>query len=219
MKNRLCAKFLTAATVLICAGMPSDVWAEATSATPPPSKQSSTMLSADTPLANIHEYQSFFKDMANQPYLQVASPKTAYMWQHMSRLFRTTMILRDGEISNLPVKINPAVASLAFERKNKGMETVGDHFTKRSMDAMIIIHKGTIAFEEYKSMRPFDKHNWFSSGKVISSTLIGLIGGRKQNRRQAAGQPLSAGTERLRMGHCIGAGCAGHGHGPGLYRA
>jgi len=132
-------------------------------------------LTANTPLAQIYQYQLFFKDTKNIPQIQVADPRTLYMWQNMSRVFRTAMILRDGNISELPVKLNQAVGSLMFQRKDIGKISVDYFFKQYPLDAMIVIHRGVIVFEKYKTMRPFDMHNWFSTGKVIASTLIALL--------------------------------------------
>lgn len=132
-------------------------------------------LTADTPINKIYKYQSFFKDTNNIPQLQVASPSTLYMWQNISRIFRTEMVLRDGEISPLPAHINPAVGALTFELKDEGKTTVNEYFNKHPMDAMLVVHHGDIIYEQYKTMRSFDKHNWFSIGKVIPGTTIALL--------------------------------------------
>lgn len=138
-------------------------------------QQSKKELVANTPLKTIYQYQTFFKDSQNMPQLQRATPKTLYMWQNMSRILKTEMILRDGSISELPLSINPNIASLLFERKDGKPITVNGYFHENPMDAMIVIHKGTIIHEQYKTMRPFDKHNWFSTGKTIAGTMIALL--------------------------------------------
>lgn len=132
-------------------------------------------LTANTPLSDIYQYQAFFKETKNIPQIQVASPSTLYMWQNMSRVFRTEIILRDGEISRLPEKLNPSIDKLVFQRKDLGKLTVGDFYNRYPFDAMIVIHHGVVVLEKYKTMRPFDMHNWFSTGKVISSTMIALL--------------------------------------------
>lgn len=132
-------------------------------------------LTANTPLNLIHDYQQFFANKENMPQIQVASPKTLYMWQNMSRVLKTEMILRDGLISVLPNNINPKIGAIDFEQRDVGKFTVKSFFNQKPLDSMIVIHHGTIVYDDYKTMRPFDKHNWFSTGKVISSTLIALL--------------------------------------------
>jgi CubicO group peptidase (beta-lactamase class C family) len=43
------------------------------------------------------------------------------------------------------------------------------------MDAMIDVRLGKIVYERYKTMTPETTHNWFSSGKVISATLLAML--------------------------------------------
>lgn len=132
-------------------------------------------LTADTPLETINSYQKFFTNKENMTQIQMASPKTLYMWQNMSRVLYTEMILRNGLISLLPTMINPAIENITFEQKDIGKFSVEEFFNQKPLDAMIIIHRGNIVCEKYKTMRPFDKHNWFSTGKVVSSTIIALL--------------------------------------------
>ncbi len=143
-------------------------------ATPLPTNQVNS-LTANTPLDTIYTYQAFFATKENMPQIQMASPKTHYMWQNMSRALKTEMILRDGSISVLPTKINSAIGNISFEQKGVGQFTVNSFFNEKPLDAMIVIQHGNIIHEQYKTMRPFDKHNWFSTGKIISSTMIALL--------------------------------------------
>lgn len=48
-------------------------------------------------------------------------------------------------------------------------------FLKSNMDSIIVIQNGEIKFEQYKTMRERDKHNWFSVGKTIPGTLIAIL--------------------------------------------
>jgi CubicO group peptidase (beta-lactamase class C family) len=40
---------------------------------------------------------------------------------------------------------------------------------------MIVIHRGTLVHQECKTVLLFDRHNWFYSGRVISSAMIGFL--------------------------------------------
>ncbi len=39
----------------------------------------------------------------------------------------------------------------------------------------MVVQRGKVVFERYNTMRPIDKHNWFSSGKVIGATLLAML--------------------------------------------
>jgi CubicO group peptidase (beta-lactamase class C family) len=129
----------------------------------------------DTPLSTTREFYDFFHTPANIVQIQVASDKTRYAWQNMSGFFYTQQVLRDGPISKLPEHINPKIGKLTFTRPGNPQETVDQHFDESDMDALLVLHKGKVVFERYKTMRPFDKHNLFSSSKVIPGTMVALL--------------------------------------------
>lgn len=134
-----------------------------------------TTLTVDRSLYDIYQYQDFFEEKRNMPQIQVPSPSTQYMWQNMSRVFRTEMLLRDGEVSPLRTKMMSSIGTVTFKQKEFGQLTVNEFFDQYPLDAMIVIHHGKVVFEKYKTMRSFDMHNWSSMGKIISSTMIALL--------------------------------------------
>lgn len=137
-------------------------------------------LTSDTPINTIESYQLFFSNKSNFPQIQRTSPTTLYMWQNMSRIINSEMILRDGTISKLDVNINPTIDNIRFTDAKSELLTVGDFFNKYPLDSLIVIQNGIIISEKYKTMRSFDKHNWFSVGKIASSTMISLLEEQKK---------------------------------------
>jgi len=132
-------------------------------------------LSVDTSLNTVRDIYSFFHEPANVVQIQVASDKTRYAWQNLSGFFYTQQVLRDGPISVLPEHINPEIGEITFTRPDSPQETVDQHFDESNMDGLLVIHQGNIVFERYKTMRPFDKHMWFSCSKVIPGTMVALL--------------------------------------------
>ncbi|EMG27154.1 hypothetical protein X560_0890 [Listeria fleischmannii 1991] len=137
--------------------------------------KNNTNLYADISIEEIRNIQAYFKKVENQPDIQQASSMTAYLWQNMSRNQRCAMVLRDGQISELSINIKQGIGEIMYTHKSQGIQTVNEHFDCYPMDAMVIVQEGVIVHEAYKTMRPFDKHNWFSCGKTIVSILIGLL--------------------------------------------
>jgi len=133
------------------------------------------IVSTDTPLEEIRDIFTYFHTPANVVQIQVASDKTLYAWQNMSAFQYTMQILRDGPISLLPEKIDPAIGKVTFTRPGKKQETVSQHFDTSNMDGLLVLHKGNVVYESYKTMRPFDKHQWFSCSKVIPGTMVELL--------------------------------------------
>jgi len=137
--------------------------------------QGHAVVSRDTPLGAIRDIFSYFHEPANVVQIQVASDKTLYAWQNMSGFQYTMQILRDGPISALPEAVNPNIGDVAFTRPGGQQETVNQHFDASKMDALLVLQKGKVVFERYKTMRPFDKHQWFSCSKVVPGTIVALL--------------------------------------------
>lgn len=131
--------------------------------------------STDKSVDEIRSIFTFFHTPANVVQIQVASDKTLYAWQNMSAFQYTMQIDRDGPISALPEKIDPKIGQVKFTRPGKAPETVAAHFDTSAMDGLLVLHKGNVVYERYKTMRPFDKHQWFSCSKVIPGTLVALL--------------------------------------------
>jgi hypothetical protein len=43
------------------------------------------------------------------------------------------------------------------------------------MGAILVLRNGRITYERCKTMTPETTHNWFSSGRVISATLLSML--------------------------------------------
>jgi CubicO group peptidase (beta-lactamase class C family) len=137
--------------------------------------QDHAIVSTDTPLGDVRNIFSYFHEPANVVQIQVASDKNRYAWQNMSGFQYTMQILRAGPISELPEKLDPGVGNVSFTRTSGEQESVDQHFDSSDMDGLLVLHKGNVVFERYKTMRPFDKHQWFSGGKVIAGTMVELL--------------------------------------------
>jgi CubicO group peptidase (beta-lactamase class C family) len=129
---------------------------------------------ADTLVQRIEEIHAFFAQPENRVKIQFPIPETGYAWQNMSRFYPTAVVLRDGPIRVLPEKLDPSVGKITFQKGDK-TETVNEHLDNYPVDAFLVVRGGRIVFERYITMRPFDKHNWFSSGKVIGATMLALL--------------------------------------------
>ncbi len=43
------------------------------------------------------------------------------------------------------------------------------------MEAVLVLRGGSVVYERYKQLRPFDKHVWFSCSKIIVATMVALL--------------------------------------------
>ncbi len=133
------------------------------------------METVETPLSEIERVYSFFHDPAHMPELQVASDKTLYVWQHMSGFQYTAQVLRDGPIRELPERLDPAIARIEVSFSDGSKKKCDEYFDTSTMDALLVLREGNVVYERYKTMRPFDKHNWFSCSKTIAGTAVALL--------------------------------------------
>jgi Beta-lactamase len=127
------------------------------------------------PYERILGISEYFKQPENSVGIQFPSPETQYAWQNMSRYFPTAQVMRADPIMPLPYRINQAIGDVEFTDVKGGTQTVNSHFEDFPIDALVVVQRGEIVYERYKTMRPTDKHIWFSVSKVIGSTLMGLL--------------------------------------------
>ncbi len=137
--------------------------------------QEQATVASNRPIGEIRDIFSFFHTPANVVQIQVASDKTLYAWQNMSAFQYTMQIERNGPISTLSEQIDPKIGHIPFTRPGRKPETVDQHFETSHMDALLVLHHGTVVYERYKTMRPFDKHQWFSCSKVVPGTMVELL--------------------------------------------
>jgi len=133
------------------------------------------MKTYETPMSKIESIYEYFHDPAHSAEIQMASDKTQYVWQHMSNYYPTEQILRDGPIHELPEHLDPAIGKISVDFRDETTKTVDEYFDTSTMDAMLVLREGNIVFERHKTMRPFDKHNWFSCTKSTVAVSLALL--------------------------------------------
>jgi len=133
------------------------------------------MKAFETPMSQVESIYAYLHDPAHSAEIQMASEKTKYAWQHMSNYYPTEQILRDGPIHELPEKLDPTIGKISVDFSDGTAKTVDQYFDTSTMDAMLVLHRGNVVFERYKTMRPFDKHNWFSCSKSTVAVSLALL--------------------------------------------
>jgi CubicO group peptidase (beta-lactamase class C family) len=115
---------------------------------------------------------SYFNQPKNKVRLQLASKESQYAWQHMSSFFTTAQVNRSGKISELPYDIQKSIGEITYQKSDGQTISVNQHFDKNPIDGLVVLKKGTIVYERYRTMRPDDKHIWYSVSKVIGATIM-----------------------------------------------
>lgn len=132
-------------------------------------------LVVNTPYNRVLEIGEFFIKPENRVKIQFPIQESHYAWQNMSKFYPTSQILRSKAINNLSYKIDPSIGETSFTDKNGTIQTVNSHFDNYPIDALIVVKSGEIIYERYKTMRPIDKHIWFSVSKVTGATMLAFL--------------------------------------------
>ena len=145
-------------------------------------------ISTNIPLSSVLDISTFFNDPANKVKIQFPSPETEFAWVNMSKYYPTAQVERGGPVAELPYAIDPSVAEIKYRNKDGDWVSVDEHFATKPIDAMIVVKGGEIIYERYKTMRPSDKHMWFSVSKVTGSTMLAFL---EQEGKIDVSQPVS----------------------------
>lgn len=132
-------------------------------------------VSSSIPVESVYGVHSFFNQPGNEVQIQLASNYTQYAWQNYSRYQQGSIVARWGKPSDLDYALNPDIDDIAVDFADGSRLSVADFIQQKPVDAFIVIKNGKILYERYKTMRPFDKHIWFSSSKVVGATLLALL--------------------------------------------
>lgn len=148
-----------------------------------PAKQGNTgivhakpeLMTVNIPYQRVLDISAYFAAPENKVKSQFPGAETQYGWQHMSKYNPSAQVLRGGAVSVLAYSINPAIGKVSFTKKTGEIETVNSHFENFPIDALMVVKNGRVVYERYKTMRPTDKHIWFSVSKVTGSTMLAFL--------------------------------------------
>ena len=146
-------------------------------------------LSTNRSLEGVLEISTFFNDPANKVKIQFPSSETEFAWVNMSKYYPTAQVVRDGDVAELPYAMDMSISEIEYRNKDGNWVSVDTHFASQPIDAMIVVKGGEIVYERYRTMRPDDKHLWFSVSKVTGSTVFALL---EQEGLVDPSQPVSS---------------------------
>ena len=133
-------------------------------------------LSTNIPLSEALYFSAFFNKPDNRVKIQFPIEESAYAWVNMSKYYPTVQVMRQGQIVMLPYDIDPSIGEVAYKNKKDGkIVTVNEHFDTKPIDAMVVMKGGKIIYERYRTMRPDDKHIWYSVSKVTGATMLAFL--------------------------------------------
>ncbi|GJM64549.1 serine hydrolase domain-containing protein [Persicobacter diffluens] len=123
----------------------------------------------------VLEVSEFLNQAENKVQIQFPNKYSEYAWINMSKYYPTAQVSRKGQPSPLPYAVDQSIGEIQYRNKKAGMISVNEHFSTKPIDAMVVVKEGKIIYERYKTMRPEDKHIWYSVSKVTGSTMMAML--------------------------------------------
>jgi len=132
-------------------------------------------LKTNIPLSKVLDISAYYSDPANKVKIQFPDNMSAYAWVNMSKYYPTAQVMRKGDVSELPYAIDLSIGDITYKNKDGEMVSVNKHFDTKPIDAMVVVKNGKIVYERYRTMRPDDKHIWYSCSKVTGATMLAFL--------------------------------------------
>lgn len=101
-------------------------------------------------------------------------PLTHYVFLNMTEFWPHSVIDRQGPVRELETAAGTAVGDFVVDTA-AGRMPLREYLNEPTVDALLVLHRGRIAFEAYPRMHPRDKHLHMSVSKPFASTLIGIL--------------------------------------------
>jgi len=99
-----------------------------------------------------------------------------YYFLHWEEFVRHNLIRRGGPVRHLKSAPDPKLGLIRVESSLGNMaleELLAD--TRSRIQGFIVVHGGTIVYEQYPGMREDDHHIWNSISKSVAGLLVGLL--------------------------------------------
>lgn len=97
-----------------------------------------------------------------------------YVYTHITEFYPNITLQKPNRSQPLPVVLNPAIDSFPVILEEKEI-TLTHYIQQTPVDAMIVIHKGNIAFEAYPRMHAHQKHLYMSVSKPFVSMIVAIL--------------------------------------------
>lgn len=158
---------------------------------------SNHQVQADKSTEEVNKIQKFWHTGSNILLMGLPCLESRYTWQNIGRIYNTTEILRDGQVSELPIEIDPKIGDIKWVNHKAGnkVETVQEHLDNYPVDALVVVKHGKVIYERFNTMRPCDKHVTWSVSKVMGSTVMAIL---EQQGKIDVKKPVSFYLEELK---------------------
>ena len=110
-------------------------------------------------------------DSINESRWDIGGSLSQYSFRYMSEFFPVAIIEKPSAPYIFKVKPKKSFNNIRIKSK-KDTLSFDAYLKKLHIASFIVVHKGTIVYEQYNSMLPQDQHTLQSINKVVTSTLI-----------------------------------------------
>jgi CubicO group peptidase (beta-lactamase class C family) len=106
----------------------------------------------------------------------LGGPGTHYLYLHTLEFYRNSWIYRDGPVSELPSRPDPAVAALPTVSQLGALPLVEYALHPESrIDSLIVVRGGEIVYEAYPRMEPNERHLYHSVSKPFAALVMAIL--------------------------------------------
>lgn len=134
-----------------------------------------TALPADNyPTDTLDQHRAVFRDTTPENF-DDGGRISHYVFKNITAFYRTALIARTGEARALPLGLRPELGRHPV-RLSSGEQSLASYVNESPhINAMIVLHRGRIAYEAYPNMEPYERHYSWSIGKVVTSAALAVL--------------------------------------------
>ena len=128
----------------------------------------------DYPTETLDQHRGVFRDTTPENF-DDGGRISHYVFKNISSFYRTALIARTGEARPLPLALHPGLREHAV-RLSTGERPLASYVNESPhINAVILLHKGRVAYEAYPNMHDYERHYSWSVGKVVTSAALAVL--------------------------------------------
>lgn len=120
-----------------------------------------------------------FRQLWSEDNWDDGGPLMRYVFLNMSEFWNHSVIDRRGPVRELPVDKRSDIAQFKTTT-DAGSLTLSEYVAHSTVNAALVLHRGSIVFETYPRMRQEDKHLYMSVSKAHAATAIAILEDREK---------------------------------------
>jgi CubicO group peptidase (beta-lactamase class C family) len=98
-----------------------------------------------------------------------------FVYLNATEVFPAAPVRRASAVRDLPVHLRPEIGEFVVDKEAGKDVTLREFIAHHGVDGFLILHKGTVVYEEYPHMSASDQHLAFSVTKAFVGTALGVL--------------------------------------------